>query len=78
MGFLRRNSLTLCFLLLMVGALIGQALAGLADYNARRSAEGAGAISLGEYITSASYAVDVAENWQSDPQQSSSNTLPAV
>ncbi|TNY35873.1 DUF6766 family protein [Thermomonospora catenispora] len=66
MGFLRRNSLTLCFLLLMAGALVGQALAGLADRNERQRAEGADAISLGEYVTSASYAVDVAENWQSE------------
>ncbi|MBA9004978.1 DUF6766 family protein [Thermomonospora cellulosilytica] len=66
MGFVRRNSLTLCFLLLMAGALAGQALAGLADYNERQTAEGASAASLGEYVTSAAYAVDVAENWQSE------------
>jgi len=64
--FLRENSLSLVFGLLFVLVLIGQAFAGQADYNQRQLAEGLQPISLGRYVTSASFAVDVAENWQSE------------
>jgi hypothetical protein len=46
--------------------LIGQAFAGHADYNQRQLAEGLQPISIGRYVSSASFAVDVAENWQSE------------
>jgi hypothetical protein len=47
-------------------ALIGQAFAGLADFNQEQLATGLEPISLGRYLTSASFATDVAENWQSE------------
>jgi hypothetical protein len=64
--FVRENSLGLVFGLLFLLALVGQAFAGHADYNAEQLSEGLQPISLGRYVTSASFAVDVTENWQSE------------
>ncbi|WP_250036725.1 DUF6766 family protein [Paractinoplanes maris] len=64
--FLRDNSLGLVFGLLFLIVLAGQAFAGHADYNQRLLTEGLEPVSLGRYVTSASFGVDVAENWQSE------------
>ncbi|GIM90686.1 DUF6766 family protein [Paractinoplanes toevensis] len=64
--FLRENSLGLVFGLLFLVVLVLQALAGHADYNQQQITEGLPPISLGRYVTSASFGVDVAENWQSE------------
>jgi hypothetical protein len=63
---LRDHSLGLAFGLLFLGALVGQAFAGHADFNAQQLTDGLPPVSLGRYLTSASFAVDVAENWQSE------------
>ncbi len=60
------NSLGLVFGLLFLAVLVGQAFAGHADYNARQLAGGLPGVPLGRYLTSASFAVDVVENWQSE------------
>jgi hypothetical protein len=52
--------------LLFLGSLVGQALAGWSKFNDDQHAEGLGRISLGHYLTSADFAVDVSENWQSE------------
>jgi hypothetical protein len=65
-AFLKNNSLTLGFGLLFLASLVGQALAGVADFNDQRVADGLAEISLGRYLTSSSFAVDVMENWQSE------------
>jgi hypothetical protein len=65
-AFLKNNSLSLGFGLLFLASLIGQALAGIADFNDQRVADGLAEISLGRYLTSSSFAVDVMENWQSE------------
>jgi hypothetical protein len=64
--FLWENSLTLFFLGLLVLALVGQALAGHAVYNNDQIAEGTATVSLASYVMSSDFAVDVAENWQSE------------
>ncbi|HEX6356140.1 DUF6766 family protein [Actinophytocola sp.] len=64
--FLRDNGLSLTFGLLFLGALIGQAVAGHADYNNQQIADGAAEVTFWSYVVSASFAVDVAENWQSE------------
>jgi hypothetical protein len=64
--FLRENSLGLAFGLLFLIVLIGQSVAGLADFNERQLSENLEPISYLRYITSASFGVDVAENWQSE------------
>ncbi len=63
---LRDNSLGLVFGLLFLAVLVGQAFAGVADFNERQVAEGLEPVSLGRYLTSASFGVDVLENWQSE------------
>jgi hypothetical protein len=63
---LRENGLGLFFGLIFLLALIGQALTGHALYNEEQLTAGFPTISLGEYVTSASFGVDVAENWQSE------------
>jgi hypothetical protein len=63
---LRDNGLGLVFGLLFLAALVGQAFAGHADFNNKQIADGAATRSLLEYVTSSNFAVDVAENWQSE------------
>jgi hypothetical protein len=65
-GFLRANALALAFGALFLGTLVGQALSGVADFNAQQVADGLPQVSLGDYLTSSSFAVDVMENWQSE------------
>ncbi|HWU04958.1 MAG TPA: DUF6766 family protein [Streptomyces sp.] len=62
----RNNGLSLAFGGLFLGSLVGQALSGAADFNEQREAQGLVALSLGRYLTSSSFAVDVMENWQSE------------
>jgi hypothetical protein len=63
---LHHHSLSLVFGLLFVGALAGQSVAGLHQLNAELHAEGLQRLSWLEYVTSSDFAVDVAENWQSE------------
>ena len=64
--FLRENSLSLGFGLLFLLTLVGQAFAGVADFNDQRVSDGLDPISLGRFVTSSAFAVDVMENWQSE------------
>jgi hypothetical protein len=64
--FLRENSLGLVFGTLFLIVLVAQAFAGHADFNNQQLASGMEPVSLGRYLTSASFAADVAENWQSE------------
>jgi hypothetical protein len=65
-GFLRDNALSLAFLLLLVGSLLGQAISGVAEYNEEARTAGLQEVSLWRYVTSSRFAVDTAENWQSE------------
>jgi hypothetical protein len=64
--FLRENSLSLGFGALFLLTLVGQAFAGVADLNDQRLSDGLDPVSLGRFLTSSSFAVDVMENWQSE------------
>ncbi|KAA1424087.1 DUF6766 family protein [Nocardioides antri] len=64
--FVRENSLGLAFGLLFVVALVGQALAGWQQLNDRQVGEHLDTLGFWEYVASADFAVDVAENWQSE------------
>jgi hypothetical protein len=64
--FVRENGLTLTFLLLLLGALIGQSITGVAEFNAQQLSSGGQEISWASYLVSSAFAVDVAENWQSE------------
>jgi hypothetical protein len=63
---LRDNGLGLAFGMLFLAAIAGQAVSGNADVNARQLANGGETIGLAAYLTSSAFAVDVAENWQSE------------
>ncbi|MFN8167371.1 MAG: DUF6766 family protein [Candidatus Nanopelagicales bacterium] len=65
-SFWRENALSIVFGLLLLGALTGQAMSGLALYNQEATTAGLPEISMLRYLTSSSFAVDVAENWQSE------------
>ena len=64
--YLRDNGLTLTFLGLLLGAVIGQAFAGVAELNGEQRATGGATLSLAQYLASSEFAVDIAENWQSE------------
>jgi hypothetical protein len=64
--FVRENALGLVFGVLFLIVLVGEAFAGHADFNQQQLTEGLPPISLGRYLTSASFGTDVAENWQSE------------
>jgi hypothetical protein len=64
--FIHDNGLTLAFGLLFVLALAGQAVSGVAQYNSQAVADGVDQISLLAYLGTSDFAVDVAENWQSE------------
>ena len=68
----RDQSLSLVFLGLFLASLAGQAVAGWQDYNnletwhAQLAGEAPQTLSLGGYLTSATFAQAVTENWQSE------------
>jgi hypothetical protein len=64
--FLRDNGLSLFFLGLFLAALVGQSFVGLANNNEELAQHGQAAISYGDFVTSSTFLVDVAENWQSE------------
>ncbi len=64
--FLRENSLCLVFLGLFLLALVFQAIAGHAAYNAEQERDMAPQVSLLRYVASSAYAGSVMENWQSE------------
>ncbi|SDH01533.1 DUF6766 family protein [Nonomuraea jiangxiensis] len=66
MRWLKENALALAFLVMFLLAVGGQAVAGLLQFNDTQLAEGGEPISFFRYVASSSFAVDVAENWQSE------------
>jgi len=66
MRALKDNALTLLFLGLFAGTVIGQAFVGLAYENQQLSEHGFPPTTMGDFVTSSSFLVDLAENWQSE------------
>jgi hypothetical protein len=64
--FLKHNGLSLFFLALFLGAIVGQAFAGHADFNEDQQRHGDPTMSLGRYVLSSHFGVAVLENWQSE------------
>ena len=62
----RNNALSIVFGLLFLGSLVGQAWSGWATFNNEQHASQLGTITFAQYLTSPDFAVDVAENWQSE------------
>ncbi|MFC9915539.1 DUF6766 family protein [Streptomyces sp. NPDC127197] len=64
--FVRDNGLTLSFGIAFLLALVGQAVAGHADFNNQLADDGVAQVGFGDYLMSSDFAVDVTENWQSE------------
>jgi hypothetical protein len=64
--FLKDNSMSIVFLALFLAALVGQAIAGHADFNDNAASHGDPTISLGRYVLSSDFGSAVMENWQSE------------
>ena len=65
-AFLRNNSLSIVFLILFLGAILFQSIAGHADFNEDQVRHGDPQISYGRYLVSSEFATAVMENWQSE------------
>ena len=63
---MRENSLSAFFGLILLLTIVGQAFTGLAEYNSTVAVDDLPRMTIGEYVTSFQFAVDVAENWQSE------------
>ena len=63
---IRESSLSWFFGVILLLTLVGQAYTGLAEYNSSVTIDDLPVLSIGEYVTSSQFAVDVAENWQSE------------
>lgn len=66
MRWLRENSLSLFFLLLLVASVVGQSFAGWKDYNAEQLAHHESTVSWAFYVSSSAFWAAVMENWQSE------------
>lgn len=66
MKTLRNHSLSLFFLAIFVAALIGQAIAGNAEFNNEAIAHGSETKGFWSYVVSADFGQAVMENWQSE------------
>jgi uncharacterized membrane protein YbaN (DUF454 family) len=66
MRVLRDHGLSLAFLALFLAALVGQAIAGHAEYNNEQIAHMSETVSFWRYVVSSSFGQAVMENWQSE------------
>lgn len=64
--FLRNNGLSVCFLLLFVGAMTGQVIFGFEEYNKTLVEQGAAAVPLRDYFKSGHFIESTFENWESE------------
>lgn len=64
--WVRENGLSLFFLGIFLAAVAGQAVSGVALFDRDQVAAGLEPVTLGEYVTSSAFAVDLSENWQSE------------
>ena len=66
MRFLRENGLSLFFGAIFLATLVGQAFVGQDDFNHAQLLHNGDPMSIGRFVTSSEYWVDVLENWQSE------------
>jgi hypothetical protein len=66
MRALRNHSLSLFFAGIFLVSLAGQAFVGQDDFNHAQLAHNGDPVTLGRYVTSSEFWVDVLENWQSE------------
>jgi hypothetical protein len=60
------SSLSLFFLIIFFGAIVGQAIAGHELYNQEQAALGEEGVSIWRYVVSSHFGNSVMENWQSE------------
>jgi hypothetical protein len=65
-GFFYKNSLTIVFLLLFVGSLVGQFFTGWKEYNNELGDDHYPPVSLSVYVTSGHFISSTFENWESE------------
>jgi hypothetical protein len=65
-NFLRNNGLSISFILLFIGALIGQIIFGFEEHNKELAEEGGMAVTLSEYLVSGHFIQATFENWESE------------
>lgn len=75
MKILKDNGLTIVLLLATFVTIGGMFLTGLTVYNDEPAEHGAGAISLGEYITTGHFLAALFENWESEFLQMSAYVI---
>lgn len=63
---LRENGLGLFFAGIFVLAVVGQCVSGVALFNREQLAAGLDPVTVGQYVASSAFAVDLTENWQSE------------
>ncbi len=66
MRFLRDNGLSIFFGFILLASLIGQAFAGLHQFNAEALEHHQPTVSFWRYVSSSEFGGDVLENWQSE------------
>ncbi|MGE5636858.1 MAG: DUF6766 family protein [Nocardioidaceae bacterium] len=64
--FLYDNGVSIAFGLLFIAALVGQAIAGWADFNNDQLRHHAADVTFWRYVTSSHFGAAVTENWQSE------------
>ena len=64
--FLRYNGLSICFLILFLGAMIGQTIFGFLEHNKELAEFGIPAIRLSDYLVSGHFIQSTFENWESE------------
>jgi hypothetical protein len=64
--FVKENGLGLFFGTLFLATVVAQAFVGHADFNHQQLAHHGDPVSLGRYVVSSDFVVDVLENWQSE------------
>lgn len=65
-GFIYRNSLTICLIVLFLLSLAGQVFTGMKEYNSELSEYGENPLTLSEYILSGHFLQATFENWESE------------
>ncbi|MCD0467750.1 DUF6766 family protein [Flavobacterium sp. ENC] len=61
-----QNSLSLVFILLFIGAFLGQTLFGIDEYNKELTENGGHAVTMYEYLSSGHFIESTFENWESE------------
>ena len=64
--FLKNNGLSICFLLLFIGSMIGQTVFGLAEYNEERADAGVNSVNIISYLSTGHFLEATFENWESE------------